>query len=183
MKKTIGCTFCKHDLKNDVYKAFDNYTVGRIKCSNCSNVQKRYLSEADMMLYFHICCVLYLLTIYASYSLLVYIQVQTLWIVLGILVLFAGIYLLTHVMCRWIYDKAPFKEEWKDFVLKEDRTAIQKRMRWQFIVLIVIGYFFGTQPAYTLFFYIMIIAFIIICVIKLRLILRNEKAEYLKKSH
>lgn len=183
MQTKVECRACHKDLKNDLYTAFDNYQVGPIVCSKCRSRQQRYLSEMDMMLYLGLCCLLYILAVFAAYEMLTMILDQLILVIVIIVAVFAGIYVLTHWLCRWIYLEAPMKKEWKDFHFKEDAKLIQKRMRWQFILFMFIGYFFGTQTEYITYFYILIIAFTVVVLIKLKLLQKKERQIWEQSKH
>jgi hypothetical protein len=47
-------------------------------------------------------------------------------------------------------------------------------MKWQFIMFLLVSFMFGTSKEFTKFFYILIIAFIIIILIKIYLLYKRE---------
>ena len=57
----IYCEKCRQEISSECNKQIENYKVGKVICPHCHYEQKRYLSEADILLYFGISEVLYVL--------------------------------------------------------------------------------------------------------------------------
>ena len=54
---------------------------------------------------------------------------------------------------------------------------MRKRLKTQFILFMLVAFMFGTQPEFIPFFFILIAAFLALTVIKVRLAIRNERAQ------
>lgn len=50
----ICCEKCHGDITSECNKSLESYHVGRIVCPHCHQEQKRYVSEADVLLFFAI---------------------------------------------------------------------------------------------------------------------------------
>ena len=57
----IYCDECQKDITLQVDKNIESYIPGNIKCPYCGKKQNRYISEADLMTYFTISCVFYII--------------------------------------------------------------------------------------------------------------------------
>ncbi len=167
------CTHCKKDISKIVNKRFDEYTIGKVQCDKCKTNQKRYISELDLMIYFGISCLTYSLSILSIFFIFDHIK-NILVSSIIIVIVFIGIFFLYKYIPYYIYENAPFKSNWKNFVFKEEEKVISKRMKWQFIMFLLVSLMFGTTPQFVLYFYILITAFILIVAIKVRLLYKRE---------
>lgn len=170
----IYCEKCKQEITKETSKQFENFEVGQVVCHNCKTKQKRYLSEADILLYFGMSTIIYVLTfvfiimLYGFYSI-------NISVVIGICLLFVIAYIALKYTTSMIYTKAYFKQDLKYKVMTENKDLIAKRMKWQLIMFMLIAFMFGSNPEYFPVFIVLIVAFLIIILIKFRLQVRNER--------
>lgn len=175
------CTKCNKEISKEVEKVIENYEPGRIKCPHCNAKQKRYLSESDILVYFTMVSIYYCLII--SLFLFVYDTIGiNLPAILFVIVAFIISYYILKQMTRFIYEKAPFKFDIKDYEIEEDKEAITKRMRWQFIAFMVVALMMSGQPELAGTYSFLLIAFTIINGIKLYLSIKNER-EYISNKY
>ncbi|NLC96064.1 MAG: hypothetical protein GX675_00625 [Erysipelotrichaceae bacterium] len=177
----IKCNNCHNNINKIIQKNFDEYIVGRYQCSNCKNKQQRYISELDLMIYFGISCTSYALSIFLVFSIFQYIN-NLIFIAIFVVILFVFLFFLFRYMPLWIYEKAPLKHNWKTYNFKEEEKPISKRMKWQFIMFLLVSFMFGTSEQYTYFFYILIVLFIGIVFIKIKLLYNKEKEIFSRKK-
>ena len=133
----IYCDKCHEDISLVCSRQIDSYLTGRPVCPKCHQEQKRYLSEADILLYFGVS--------EAFYVLLSFIMVfifDRYGLSYASLALLAAMFFLSWISSRWlsaaIYQKAFFKQELKNKVFQEDQKAIQKNIYWQFMMFFAI---------------------------------------------
>ncbi|WP_279194982.1 hypothetical protein, partial [Holdemania massiliensis] len=60
---------------------------------------------------------------------------------------------------------------------QEEANTVRKRLKTQFILFMLVAFMFGTQPEFVPFFFILIFAFLLLTIIKVRLAIRNERAQ------
>ena len=177
----VTCIKCKKDISKEVEKAIENYEIGRIVCPHCKRQQKRYLSEADILMYFGLTSIFYCLLI--SLFLLVYdIFGINLPVIIFVVVCFIVAYFILKYITRFIYEKAPFKSNIKDYEFDEDKEAVTKRLRWQFIAFMVIALMMSAQPSLVGPYVFLLIAFTIIIIIKVYLSIKNEYHSFNNKK-
>ena len=97
----------------------------------------------------------------------------TTWVLMAI-VFISGLIFMKQ-LSLYIYDKALFKKDFKDIALEEDKDVIRKRMRWQFIMFMLLVLFTGTSGGLEIYFIGLISIFTAVVGIKIYLSLKNEK--------
>lgn len=174
------CTKCNKEISKEVEKSVENYELGHIICPHCKMKQKRYLSEADILVYFTSVSIFYCFLI--SLFLFIYdtfgINVS---VVIFISIIFVISYFLLKQMTRFIYEKAPFKTDIKNYEIEEDKDAVTKRMKWQFIAFMVVALLMSAEPTLVGVYSFLLIAFAGINSIKLYLSIKNERNYVYKK--
>lgn len=175
----IYCDKCDKDISLLVDKNIEEYIPGRIKCPKCDKFQERYVSEADLMTYFTISCLGYII---AACILMKAIEIVGFkWYMIAIILLaFVGIYFLQKTLTRLIYKNAYGKKEYKNMVVLEDGKSITKRMRIQYAVFICLIIMLGTGTYDLWIFVVAALVFTIVSYIKLKLIIKKEKASTIK---
>jgi len=172
----IYCEKCKKEISKLTDSSFEQYAVGRVKCPHCNTVQKRYISEADILLFFAVNE-----TIYAVISIITMIIFQligvNLWIIIPIILLLVIYYFISKELSRRIYTYAYKKEAVKDKVFDEDVKQIKKNFTWQFMLFFALAITFVTQTdALTVgVFFFILVAAIVINYVKFFLQARNER--------
>ena len=170
----IYCDKCHEDISNICNSSIENYRVGRIVCPKCGQKQKRYISEADILLFFGVSEVFYILfslvmvCVFRQFGLSV-----TSGIIL--LALLTGSYFASKELSSSIYEKAFLKSEIKDKVFEEDAAAIQKNISWQFMLFFAITITYITTSEGKIFFGLAMPLCAILTFIKLYFQLRYEK--------
>lgn len=178
MKLKVKCEKCKQNMNKSIAKAFEEYHVGYIVCDECKKKNSRYISESDLLMYFACSASLYtvaVIAIYFLFNLMASVGALVIYVIFAFL--FVGMYFLSKYISYYIYIMAPFKKGWQDKKLNEDAEGIAKRMKWQFIMFLLVALMFGSQPNLIMYCFLLLIAFIIIIGIKIKLCLRNEKAQ------
>lgn len=170
----ILCEHCQKDISNECNKHIENYTVGKVVCPYCHHEQKRYISEADVLLYFGINEVFYILLS----LLMVYIFDKFGFSTISFVVLFAIVvvsYFASKAFTSNIYDKAFFKSEIKYKEFDEDSKTIQRNISWQFMLFFAITITFITTNEGKLFFGIAMPLAAVFTFVKLYFQLKYEK--------
>lgn len=168
------CYNCKKEISKEVEKMIENYEPGHLKCPHCKTKQKRYLSEADILVYFTLVSIFYCLLI--SLFLFVYdLFGINLPVIIFVCIVFVISYFILKQMTRFIYDKAPFKQDIKNYEIEEDRKAVTKRMKWQFLAFMVVALMMSGTPELAGTYAFLLVAFAIINAIKLYLSIKNER--------
>ena len=140
----IYCEKCRQEISSECNKQIENYKVGKVICPHCHYEQKRYLSEADILLYFGISEVLYVLL--SLISVFVFKKLGVSAVSIGLLfVLLVASYFVSKLISSSIYEKAYFKAEWKNKEFEEDQSAIQRNISWQFMRFFAITITFLTM--------------------------------------
>ena len=170
----IYCDKCHQDITIECNKSIENYRVGRIICPHCHHEQKRYLSEADILLFFGISEAGYVLLSFAMAFL--FERWGLSWITVSIMLLIIiAAYFASKCLSAGIYDHAYFKSEMKNKVFAEDSETIQKNISWQFILFFAITISYLTLEEGKLFFGIAMPICVILTFLKFFLQVRNEK--------
>ena len=133
----IYCEKCHEDISDVCNTNIENYRVGRIVCPKCGQQQKRYISEADILLFFGINEVFYIVL---SLTMVYVFNRFGISVLSGIilLILLAGSYFASKELSSSIYEKAFFKSEIRNKVFEEDAASIQKSISWQFMLFFAI---------------------------------------------
>ena len=173
----IYCEHCQKDLKSNVRLPQDRYQPGRIICPFCHKENKRYLSEYDLYLYFTVTSAIYTICLQSALALLSvgFTDHLALSIVLSLIIVIIG-YLLTDYTARIIYQRAPFKNRWKNLVIKEDAKEVTRRINWQFIIFLAITAVLGAQTEFFLIYTIITLALLAINFIKTYFLFKKEKS-------
>ncbi len=170
----IYCEKCHEDISAECNKAIENYSVGRVVCPKCHYQQKRYISEADILLFFGISEVLYIAL--SLLSVLIFnkmgISILSVILLIGLLV---GAYFISKSISSSIYEKAFLKAEIKNKVFDEDQKAIQRNISWQFMLFFAITITYITSSEGKIFFGLAMPLAAALTFLKLFLQLKNEK--------
>ena len=170
----IKCTQCQEDLSKQIRENFEQYEVGRIVCPKCRKKQERYISESELLMYFGISALSYVLLFTIIMILFEYLGTTPIAFIIIAGLFIIGYYFLKNVSLA-IYKNAYFKKDLKNVVFKENKMVIQKRLRWQFIMFMLVALMFGTSSEYTVYFIVAISLFAIIVGIKVYLSIKNER--------
>ena len=156
------CEFCGNDISYEVQHRLASYQVGKISCSSCHKQNKRYISALDMETY--------TLGLMAIYTLAAIVPLSTalitmnIWLLVGIMVVIITlIFWGTLNWARYVYNKAPLKEKWAHYTMKEDAAAVGKLHNRFFITFILLLFGLGMLSVATSviwYFLIGILAFI-----------------------
>lgn len=170
----ITCEKCHKDISYECCRNIENYRVGRITCPECQHVQKRYISQADLLLYFGLSEAAYVMLTFVT--IFVYrrfgIGIIFALIMIMLLLLF---FFLSKMMEMQIYEKAFFKEDIKNKVFDEDIKAIQRDFTWQFMLFFALTISYLTIEEGKIFFGIAMPLAVIMSFVKFFLQVRNEK--------
>ena len=170
----IYCEKCHEDISAECNKAIENYTVGRIICPKCHYEQKRYISEADILLFFGVSEVFYVFLSLLTVFLFDKLGVNAVSIIILVLCLILS-YFGSKMLSSGIYEKAYFKNEIRNKVFDEDRKAIQRSISWQFMLFFAITITYITTEEGKLFFLLAMPAAVLFTFVKLYLQLKYEK--------
>ena len=78
-------------------------------------------------------------------------------------------------MTRFIYEKAPFKSDIKNYEIEEEKEAVTRRMKWQFIAFMVVALMMSAEPSLAGVYSFLLVAFAGINAFKLYLSIKNER--------
>ena len=173
----IYCEKCKKDITVQCNKAIEEYSVGNVECPYCHAKQKRYISEADVLLFFAINEVAYIILCFIAYGVISMIGFNLITIAVIILTMVLAYY-ASKALSSNIYDKAYLKKEWKNMVFDEDVEAIKKNCQWQFILFFAIVITFFTLDEGKIFFGLAMPAAAILSFLKLYLQLKYERNKF-----
>ena len=163
----INCESCGKPITSQVNSRFEQFEPGRVVCPHCGHKQKRYISEADLLIYLIVLVFIFFLLNWK----------MQVWILILAVGLFVATYFAMKYGSAMLYEKAYFKADIKNKVIQEDVNTVRKRLKTQFILFMLVAFMFGTQPEFIPFFFILITAFLMLTVIKVRLAIRNERAQ------
>lgn len=170
----VECIHCHLDLSKKIQANFEQFECGKVICPHCKKEQKRYISEADLLIYFGFSAVLYCLLLSLVFLVFNLGQISVVTLVL-IAILFVIGYFLMKQLINQIYLKAFFKKDLQFKVIEEDAQVVKKRLKWQFMMFMLIALMMSTQPDLIFPFLFMIVAFIIIVMIKVTLSIKKER--------
>ncbi len=171
----IKCEKCGENITFSCCANIENYTTGKVRCNKCNTYQKRYISEADLLLFFGINEILYALFTYIAVFMLDRL-IQKWWSILILFAIFALYFFISKQISSYIYLKAPFKSEIKNKVFDEDSKAIKKSLTWQFMLFFAIAISsISLETNYKNFFLIALPFIPLITFIKLYFQLKYEK--------
>ena len=170
----IHCDKCHEDISLVCSKQIDSYLTGRPVCPKCHQEQKRYISEADILLYFGVSEAFYVLLSFIM--VFVFDRYGISYVSVALLM---AMFLLSWIATRWlsaaIYEKAFFKKELKNTVFQEDQKMIQKNIYWQFMMFFAIVITYLTIDEGKIFFGFAMPLAVMMTFIKFFLQVRNEK--------
>ncbi len=172
----IYCEKCHQDISNECNRNIENYKVGKVVCPHCHHEQKRYISEADILLFFGVSEVFYILLSLAAVYIFGRFGVSTVSILI-LLVLLVISFFASKAFSSSIYEKAYFKSEVKYKVFNEDAQAIQKSISWQFILFFAITITFINVNEGKIFFAVAMPLAAALTFAKLYLQLKYEKKQ------
>ena len=171
----VNCENCKKPITSQVNALFEQFEPGSVVCPHCHHQQKRYVSEADLLIYFCFSAVLYSAVLVLIFFLLNW-KMQA-WVLILAVILFVITYIAMKYGSAQLYEKAYFKADIKNKVIQEEANTVRKRLKTQFILFMLVAFMFGTQHEFVPFFFILIFAFLLLTIIKVRLAIRNERAQ------
>ena len=169
----IYCDKCGEIINSPVNTAFENNRVGFIECPKCRTKQKRYISEADLLLYFGLSEILYLIVSIITMIMFGYVGVTMktgAFIFVVLIIAFFGLKAISNN----IYVKGYFKKKTMYTDLQEDAKAISGNLSRQLIFFFVIAITFITSPDNRIFFGILLGVAIVLNFIKLKFALEAE---------
>lgn len=171
----IYCDKCKKDIGVKIHEQFEKNQVGRIECPHCHTVQKRYLSEADLLIYLAYSEICYFILSFITILLFDSMKIGILTIVI-VIILFAVVILTTSYFKKYIYTNGFIKKETMYIEQNENSNAIARSIRWQFLLFFALVItFFTMDEAFWFFVAASIFAILITCV-KVVLAVKKEKA-------
>ena len=170
----ILCEKCNQNISVKVDSLFESYSVGKIQCDKCKKLSNRYISEADILLYYGLSEVIYVVISLVTKAFMN--STGFTWWMMGVIVLvLIAYFFLQKQLSRLIYVNAYFKKDFKDYDFKQDPESISKNMKWQFMLFFAIAITYMLEDTAKLFFGVMLILSVLLTFIKFYLALKNEK--------
>lgn len=167
-----NCHICKTDFSQEIDKKFEKFEVGRVICKKCGSKQKRYISEADLLLYLTIVELIYIvITVLVGYGF----DYFNWWLCILIMAILIGSYFLQKTVSRYIYNNAPFKKNIKDNELNEDAAKVKKNINIQFSIFILLAFGSILFKEYRIDLYGLLAIDIIVSLLRFILAVRKEK--------
>ncbi|MDY6062910.1 MAG: hypothetical protein SPI53_03890 [Erysipelotrichaceae bacterium] len=167
----IMCGRCHKDISNKVNDRLNGYNIGKVVCPYCNHHNKRYLSEFDNILYFIVTSIIYSLAIFTIFLCFRIFKDYMLYLVIALI--FIGVYFLLKNIGLYIYHYAFFKNGYKDIDLKQDASRI-KSLRIQSIAFVAISFMYGIYPNMLIYYFILLLGFIGISIVKAYFALKSE---------
>ncbi|MFI3284293.1 MAG: hypothetical protein R3Y57_04340 [Erysipelotrichaceae bacterium] len=168
----LKCKLCQKDIQSDVSKFFNAFSVGRVTCHHCKKENMRYLSEADMLMYFIVVALIYALIFIGFVYVISYVDFIV-WIV-GIILVFIAMHHFTKFVCSEIYGKGYLKSLWIDKVQEEDADNVKRSLNKLFLLFMLIA-FLATSQEYYQYFLPLILLLVGYAAIKLQRTLKREE--------
>ena len=103
----VNCENCKKPITSQVNALFEQFEPGSVVCPHCHHQQKRYVSEADLLIYFCFSAVLYSAVLVLIFFLLNW-KMQA-WVLILAVILFVITYIAMKYGSAQLYEKAYFK--------------------------------------------------------------------------
>ena len=172
----IKCEKCGEDLTVSCCNRFEKNIVGKIQCPHCQKIQKRYISEADLLLYYGVSETYYVVLSYVTMKALDHFGIK--WFVaIGFGALLIGSYFVFKKLAEAIYINGYGKKDSMNVTQDEDKDYIQRNLTWQSLLFyaIAITYFTGTQ--FSNFFLFALILANALTYLKYYLAKRREKTK------
>jgi len=169
------CEHCHKNLKSKTREPFDKLVVGRIICPHCNKENKRYISEFDLLLYLpftNFLCAVGVISIMYVLDFVLFDNV-VLGAILLISILVVGFFIVDQ-LAKYIYNKAPFKKEWKNKQIDEDSKAVSRRLNYQLTLFLLISALMGINREMLDIYVVLSVAIIIFTVIKAYLAYKIE---------
>lgn len=170
----INCEKCGKDITDIVSRHFENNKVGNCTCDKCGCKQKRYISEADLLIYLSFQEIVYFILSFIT-SLLFNTYKISISIILILLALFILAIITATFFKSYVYVNAPFKKATKNKAKDENQEKIAKSIRWQFLMFFALVITFFTEIIAYWFFVFASIAVILITIAKAILSAKNEQ--------
>lgn len=167
-----NCSICKTDLSQEIDRRFEKFEVGKVTCKKCGSKQKRYISEADLLLYLTLVELLYIvLTVIVGFAF----DLGYWWLLLLTGVILALSIFSQRNISRYIYNNAPFKKEVKDKEFNEDAAKVKKNINIQFSLFILLAFGSVVFNDYRIDLYGLLAIDIIVSLLRFILAVRKEK--------
>ena len=170
----IICDKCGKVLNIPINNAFEQNKVGKIICPECKKVQKRYISEVDLLLYFGVSEIVYLFI--SLFTMFVFQSLGVTWntglLMFAVLI---GSYFVLKYISTDIYEKAYFKQATKDTNLELDAREVSNSLYRQLLFFFVIAITFITSATNRIFFAILLVVAIVLNFIKLKFAIEKEQ--------
>lgn len=129
----IYCEKCGSDLSSYVDKKIISFSVGKLTCPNCKKKQSRYISSTDLNFFFGATELVYLF--FLLITALIYDYTNLSYYTLLVLIIPFFLLLLCIInISRYVYIKAPFKNEFKHIEFVENEKDITKWFSYRAIV-------------------------------------------------
>lgn len=172
----LYCEQCKKEITGYVDKNIDDYRVGQVVCPNCNHKQLRYISESDLLLYFAISELFYL--IISVVTMLMFELANSIIAMIAIAVpLLIIAYFIQRDIIHKIYINAYGKQEFKNHIFKEDNETIRKSISWQYMLFFAVAITFVTMEDVRIWFGILSVLAVILSFVKYKLCLKKEKLQ------
>lgn len=172
----LYCEQCKKEITGYVNKNIDDYNVGQVLCPNCKHKQSRYISESDLLLYFAISELFYLIISIITMLMFKFAHSVLAMIAIAVPLLIVAYFVQREIIHR-IYTNAYGKEDFKNHVFKEDGESIRKSISWQYMLFFAVAITFVTMEDVRIWFGILSVLAVILSFVKYKLCLKREKQE------
>ena len=170
----IHCEKCRNDITVYCDSLFEKNNVGSVQCPKCQKIQSRYISEADLLLYFGCSESFFIIISLLTMFILDNMGISLLAILLA-LGLFCFAFFVQKNISRSIYLKAYGKDTIRNQKFKEDKETIKKNLNWQFMLFYAITIMAITIPEMKSYFIIMMIVANLVTYFKFYFQLKYEK--------
>jgi len=177
----ILCKKCNENLSVKIDSMFEAFTPGKVECPKCLKKEERYISEADILLYFGVSEVIYVIISVITNTMLNVTGFTIPMIIVLVLIVVIYFYIQKQ-MTRYIYVNAPFKKEWKNHEFDENSTQVSKSMKWQFMLFFAIAITYMMENVAKTVFAILMIMSVVLTFVKFILAIKKEKGIYIDST-
>lgn len=140
------CEHCGEIIHAEITQELMSFEPGRVTCPSCHRVNKRYLSELDIIVFLFGAAVIYSLAMILPFALTGNGEQElSIWWTVAIIIGMVAI--IAWAVRQWavyVYVKAPFKKDWKDNVMKTDDRKRSRRLLIYILVYIVVLVLIGS---------------------------------------
>ena len=137
----VTCANCGKEIQQEAVSRMMSFNVGRVRCPHCRKKDKRYISTFDLYMFSIGLIVVYSLAAVTPFLITAFIQGTWLGVLLTMGVVIV-LFVLVSQWGRYVYNTGMYKEEWKDYAVKDnpkEAKILQIGVYAYILVILVVG--------------------------------------------